>query len=55
MVVDSIHKGAGLGHYGLHAYAVMANHVHLLIDPKVAPSHLLKSLKGATARDANRN
>ena len=32
----------------------MANHVHLLILPKIDPSQLLKSLKGATAREANR-
>jgi putative transposase len=54
LVVDSIHKGEQLGHYGLHAYVVMANHVHLLILPNIDPSHLLKSLKGATAREANR-
>jgi len=54
LVVDSIHKGVQLAHYQLHAYVVMANHVHLLILPQVDPSHLLKSLKGATAREANR-
>jgi len=32
----------------------MANHVHLLIRPVIAPHRLLKSLKGATAREANR-
>ena len=54
IVVGSIHKGASLGHYELGAYVVMANHVHLLIRPLVAPDRLLKSLKGATAREANR-
>src|SRR6185503_11377559 len=54
IVIDSIYKGVELGHYNLHAYAVMANHVHLLIQPKISPSALLKSLKGATARAANR-
>ena len=54
LVVNSIYKGEQLGHYGLRAYVVMANHVHLLILPKIDPSHLLKSLKGATAREANR-
>src|SRR5258706_8680832 len=54
IVVRSIHKGAEIGHYDLHAYVVMANHVHLLIQPKVSPSDLLKSLKGATAREANK-
>ena len=54
IVAGSIHKGVDLGHYELGAYAIMPNHVHLLIQPKVAPEHLLKSLKGASAREANR-
>jgi putative transposase len=32
----------------------MPNHVHLLLTPQVAPSRLLQSLKGCTAREANR-
>jgi hypothetical protein len=31
----------------------MSNHVHLLLLPKIAPSRLLQSLKGVTAREAN--
>jgi putative transposase len=54
LMVTSIYKGVELAHYDLHAYAVMANHVHLLIEPRIMPSRLLKSLKGATAREANR-
>jgi len=54
IVVGSIRKGVQLGHYELGAYVVMANHVHLLIWPKIAPDRLLKSLKSATARAANR-
>ena len=54
IVVASIHKGVELEHYELSAYVVMANHVHLLIQPRIAPDGLLKSLKGATAREANR-
>src|SRR5438477_11916365 len=42
IVVQSIHKGVELGHYDLGAYVVMANHVHLLIWPKIAPDRLLK-------------
>jgi hypothetical protein len=55
LVVDSIYRGMHLGHYDLHAYVVMANHVHLLISPRIDPSHLMKSLKGSTAREANRH
>jgi len=54
LVVDSIHRGASLDHYQLHAFVVMPNHVHLLLTPRVAPSRLLKPLKGCTARQANR-
>jgi len=32
----------------------MPNHVHVLLLPRVPPSRLLKSLKGSTAREANR-
>jgi putative transposase len=54
IVAHSIHKGAALGHCELFAYVIMANHVHLLIRPAVPPDLLLKSLKGSTARNANR-
>jgi len=54
LVVDSIRRGEQLDHYELYAFVVMANHVHVLIHPHVDPSRLLKSLKGATAREANK-
>jgi type I restriction enzyme R subunit/putative DNA methylase len=54
IVVDSIHKGVELAHFELGAYVVMANHVHLLIWPRIAPERLMKSLKGSSAREANR-
>jgi REP element-mobilizing transposase RayT len=54
IVVESIRRGAELGHYDLHAFVVMPNHVHVLLTPRVLPSRLLKPLKGCTAREANR-
>lgn len=54
LVVDSIRRGEQLNHYELYAFVVMANHVHVLIRPGINPSRLLKSLKGATAREANK-
>lgn len=54
MVAESMHKGVALGQYQLGAYVVMANHVHVLLLPRIAPSRLLQSLKGFTAREANR-
>ena len=54
IVLASLERGVTLGHYDLAAYAVLSNHLHLLLFPKIAPSRLLQSLKGATAREANR-
>ena len=42
-----------LGHYTLHAFVVMPNHVHLLLTPQVDVPKLLRSLKGITAKRAN--
>jgi len=54
MVVDAIrHNAVTLGHYALHAFVVMPNHVHLLVNPIVPLPKLAKSLKGITAKRAN--
>lgn len=54
MIVEAIHYNANtLGHYTLHAFAVMPNHVHLLVTASVALPKLTKSLKGITAKRAN--
>src|SRR5713226_10363743 len=34
-----------LRHYTLHAYAIMTNHVHLLISPLAPPCQILQSLR----------
>jgi REP element-mobilizing transposase RayT len=39
--------------YELHAFAVMPNHVHLLLTPNVASPEWLGPLKGFTAHRAN--
>jgi len=54
LVIHSLHKGVGLHHYDLGAWVIMANHVHVLLLPIINPALLLKSLKGATAREANK-
>src|SRR5258708_40053517 len=43
IVVASLRRGEILGHYELGAYAVMSNHVHVLLLPRVSPSRLLQS------------
>jgi putative transposase len=54
MVVEAIEYNATvLGHYTLHAFAVMPNHVHLLATPAVPLPKLTRSLKGITAKRAN--
>jgi REP element-mobilizing transposase RayT len=54
MIVEAIQYNATiLGHYVLHAFVVMPNHVHLLASPAVALPKLMKSLKGITAKRAN--
>ena len=54
LVVDAILFGEEvLGHYSLHSFVVMPNHVHLLVTAAVPLPKLTKSLKGITARRAN--
>ena len=52
-LIDFLFRGIDLGHYELGPFAIMPNHVHVLLKPLVAPSRLLKSLKGSTARESN--
>lgn len=55
LVVDSLVYGEKqLNFYRLSSYVVMCNHVHLLIWPKVMLPKITKSIKGFTARSANR-
>jgi len=55
MTVQAFFHGAEkLRFYELHAYVVMANHIHLLITPHVELAKLTHSLKRFTAREANR-
>jgi putative transposase len=54
VVIESLHRGVDLGHYELGPFVVMGNHVHILLMPLIDPARLLKSLKGSTAREANR-
>jgi putative transposase len=53
LVVASLKHGVWLGQYDLAAYAILSNHMHVLLLPRIAPSRLLQSLKGVTARQAN--
>jgi REP element-mobilizing transposase RayT len=55
MVVEAIqYQEDTLAHLDLHCYVIMANHVHMLITPRVEVSKLMQSLKRFTAREGNR-
>ena len=54
LIQASISFGSDAGHYDIHSWVIMANHVHLLITPRIGLSQLLCSLKTATATRANR-
>jgi REP element-mobilizing transposase RayT len=54
MVVEIIHHNSDdLKRYELHAFAVMPNHVHMLISPLIPLPKLTRTLKGYTAKRAN--
>jgi putative DNA methylase len=53
LVLASFQHGVELGHYEMHSWVIMPNHVHLLLTPHVTVSKLLGSLKAATATRAN--
>jgi len=55
MVVQALREGeTKLQRYSLHAFVVMANHVHILVTPNVPTAKWLGPLKGFTAYQANR-
>jgi putative transposase len=54
VVADALHYGEGqLGLYQLRAWVLMANHVHILIDPETRLARITKAIKNHTARLAN--
>ena len=46
-ISDAASKGV------VHAWVVMPNHVHMLIEPRVPVAEITKAIKGRTARQAN--
>jgi REP element-mobilizing transposase RayT len=55
MVAERILYGDQQRHfYCVHAWVVMPNHVHLILEPWQEPPVILRWLKGSTAREANR-
>jgi putative transposase len=55
VVVGAIQYGESVRQfYHLHAWVVMSNHVHLIFQPVIEMSSIMRWLKGVTARRANR-
>ena len=52
-VIEALAKGQSREMFRLHSYVVMANHVHVLIEPHAPISRITQWIKGATARNAN--
>jgi putative transposase len=50
----ALRRGEKLGYFALHAYVVMPNHIHVLLDPLLPLHRITRGMKGASARDANR-
>jgi REP element-mobilizing transposase RayT len=56
IVMDSLLKGESLGHYELYAWAVMSNHVHILLrplEPHTIPQ-IMKAIKSPTSRQISK-
>ena len=52
-VEQAIDREVRDGHFALHAYVVMPNHVHMLATPIEKPVVFMRLLKGRSARAAN--
>ncbi|MGC1105111.1 MAG: transposase [Candidatus Acidiferrales bacterium] len=53
-VVQSLQHGeAALHEYKLHAFVVMPNHVHVLLEPRTELRRITQGIKGTTSRRAN--
>jgi REP element-mobilizing transposase RayT len=50
---EPILHGAELGRYALHAYVIMPNHVHVLLEPQIPLAKITNVMKGVAARYAN--
>jgi putative transposase len=53
-VISTLQNGQERQIFGLRAYVVMANHVHVLLEPGIPIARITQEIKGQTAREANR-
>jgi len=54
IIVRSLQYGQEtLGQFVVHAYVIMSNHVHILIEPKTPVERITRGIKSATGRESN--
>lgn len=55
MLVNALHYGEVTRQfYHLYAWAIMPNHVHVILQPRIELPSVMRWLKGRTGRKANR-
>jgi REP element-mobilizing transposase RayT len=54
VVRDALLYGETTGRYTLHAWVIMPNHVHVILEPQTDLPSIMRWLKGRTSRIANR-
>jgi REP element-mobilizing transposase RayT len=52
-ILSALREAQRRGLFALRAYAVMANHVHVLLAPSSPLERIRQQIKGASAREAN--
>ncbi len=53
-IVQTLRRGEeDLKQYALYVFVVMANHAHVLLQPKLSLARITNGIKGVTARQAN--
>ena len=52
-VIAALQRGHDQKMFRLNAYVLMANHVHVLIEPRSSLAQITKRMKGSSAREAN--
>ncbi len=53
-VISTLQKSHDQKLFYLHSFVVMANHVHVLLQPVIPVARITHTIKGGTARQANR-
>jgi len=55
MLVNALRYGETVRQfYRLHAWSIMPNHVHVILQPRIELSSMMRWLKGRTGRNADR-